>query len=296
MSQPVGAAEYFELFPSGDHRPGDIWTPLPTNGVLVHRNVAGLVVTPACDLANRKVETISYLPVIPVREYLASRAFLGDVLRAVSGQLTNAGLQAFVEKDSPLPPPIADLEAALELLQQYLSATRLGEKERIAGNRAHDGLKLAIAALLGRCEDDVMTKMRSLLGEKELGLLLRRIVTNGYRADIHFVPADGQPATWSAIREHSVALFRYPLTLPIDLLDIANSTTVETWALELDRWSAMYPCCASLTSARPLKSLRIRVQFMSDLLTRFTNLYGRLGSPDFAPTVVERFSKEIGDE
>ena len=69
---PVGSSDYYELYPSADHQSGDIWTDLPTHGVLCAARLPCVVITPACDLMNRKVETLTYLPIVSVGTYLAS--------------------------------------------------------------------------------------------------------------------------------------------------------------------------------------------------------------------------------
>lgn len=87
MKLPIGPRDYYEEYPSGDHHPGDIWTDLPVHGALKPSRSTSIVITPACDLLNRKVETLTYLPVVSVRDYLASRSHLQEILKATAGQL-----------------------------------------------------------------------------------------------------------------------------------------------------------------------------------------------------------------
>ena len=56
-----------------------------THGLLKESHLPGVVITPACDLANDKVETISYLPIIPIRNYLATTSFLPEIKNAMLG-------------------------------------------------------------------------------------------------------------------------------------------------------------------------------------------------------------------
>ena len=42
-----------------------------------------------------------------------------------------------------------------------------------------------------------------------------------------------------------------------------------------------------------MKALRIRPRFLSDLLTRFTALYSRIGSPDFTEGTVDQYVDQI---
>jgi hypothetical protein len=64
--------------------------------------------------------------------------------------------------------------------------------------------------------------LQEVLGKKKWTDIASKTCTNAYRPDIHFLPADSKPPSWSAIPEHSVVLFRYPLTAPIELFDAAN--------------------------------------------------------------------------
>src|SRR5208282_1352342 len=98
----------------------------------------------------------------------------------------------------------------------------------------------------------------------------------------------------SVIQEPSVALFRYPLSIPIDILDLAGTVSEAGWPIEAARLRLLYPCVGTVEAPRPLKALRIRPRFLSDLLTRFTGLYGRIGSPDFGDGTIDRYVAQIG--
>jgi hypothetical protein len=292
---PIGANEYYDSLPVGGHQCGDIWAHLPTHGVLRESHLSALVITPACDLANRKVETITYLPIVSVSRYLSSRAFLPDLLRSVEGQMKSAGADLRLRTDSLSGPPSpADVTAALAVLREHTAGRRLGQKEAGAAERAERGLTLVSEILAGQPVGNPVDAIRALLGEKEWESLLQRIILNGARTDIHFLPSDGQRAGWSAIPSHSVVLFRYPLSLPIDLLDLATTTEPDTWRDALTSVASMHPCALSVRDHRPIKLLRVRQRFVSDILTRFTGLYGRLGSPDFTVATVQRYLAEIG--
>ena len=45
--------------------------------------------TPACDLANHKCFVITYLPIVPVDQYMASRDFYFDIRGTLVNQLEN---------------------------------------------------------------------------------------------------------------------------------------------------------------------------------------------------------------
>src|SRR5437868_5830059 len=83
----VSARQYYDSLPSSEHLPNDIWTCLPTHNLLRCQRTTGIVITPACDLANAKVDTITYLPVISVRHWLTTTAFLPEIHRHLDRHL-----------------------------------------------------------------------------------------------------------------------------------------------------------------------------------------------------------------
>ncbi len=294
MQTPVSASEYYDVLPAADHHPGDVWSHLPTHGVLSGTQPASVVITPACDLVRRKAETVTYLPLVSVRSYLSSRSYLPDLIRRTQGQLAAAGLtiELHPELDGPIV-SIQRLEAVSKTAAEH-EAGSIGTKERAALQRAIAGLGLTSGILRGANSASAIENVKTLLGDREFAALTKQVVRNGYSSDIHFLPADEQPAAWTVLPEHSVALFRYPFSLPLDILDLAGTTSEDAWSSELRLHAGMYPCGTALAAKRPIKVLRVRRRFMSDLLTRFTSLYQRLGSPDFADATVHQYATQIG--
>jgi hypothetical protein len=230
MKTPINSSDYYDSFPSNEHAPGDVWAHFPTFGVLPFARCSAVVLTPACDLANRKVESLTYVPAIPVLQYLASRDALAELLRTVEGQLQAARSPAILRSESDSPLHIGQVRTARSHVQEQLDRPGSGVKERQALARALSGLRLAESVFIGRSCDAPALDLRSLFGESRFRGICSQLVTNAYRTDVHFLPADGEPQSWSALPSHSLALFRYPLTLPIELLDLATTTVQEDWA------------------------------------------------------------------
>lgn len=295
MTLPIGAAGYYDVVPSADHEPGDLWSNLPTYGVLPQRSLPGLVITPSCDLANRKVETVTYLPAMPVSEYLTSRSLLPRILQKTDGQLSACGATFSASNpDGNTQPRHSDLSAGLDLLDELGRGPNMSAKKTTAASRARAGLRLSAAIVSGTGPPSI-GDYRLLFGSDVTRDVID-VVRNSFRADIHFLPADEQPPEWSLIQVPSVALFRYPLSIPIDILDLAGSTSEAAWTSECDRLQEAYPCTATIRGRRPVKLLRIRPAFSTDLLARFTGLYGRIGSPDFTKAEVTEFVARIVGE
>jgi hypothetical protein len=103
-------AFYKELV-TNKHCTGDIWSNLPTHGLLKENYLPGIVITPACDLANDKVETITYLPVISISNFLTTSSFLIEIksaLLGISDQLKYTEFRAFTNQ--VWPPSSYDME------------------------------------------------------------------------------------------------------------------------------------------------------------------------------------------
>ena len=60
------SGEFYDTNPNAEFSPGDIWSDLPSFGVLPDPLIRGIVVTPVCDFANEKTEAVTYLPFIPL--------------------------------------------------------------------------------------------------------------------------------------------------------------------------------------------------------------------------------------
>jgi hypothetical protein len=93
---------------------------------------------------------------------------------------------------------------------------------------------------------------------------------------------------------HSVALFRYPLTVPVSLLDAAQDNALTDWTEATSALAVEEPMATLLAARRPLKCLRLQSRFLPDLLTKYVSLYSRIGSPDFTRETVETLSNELG--
>lgn len=256
--------------------------------------VTGIVITPACDLENRKVETITYLPVISVLQYLTSACSLRDVVRTTEGQLNAAGISGLIEwKGRHDVAPTDDLDAMLETIQCALAESGFGTKEKDAANRALAGIRILRGIATGASANHSTDNLIELYGKGQYESTLSRIVKNSQSNDIHFLPCDEQPAEWAAVREHSVVLFRYPITAPVEIFECAQDIEVADWQSAAKRIMISWPVARHFEAVRPMKTIRLRPRFLSDLLTRYVSLYTRLGSPDFSRESVTRYVGEI---
>lgn len=290
MDTPLSETDLYDLYPSVEHCTGDIWTDLPSFGALPHAFVSGLVITPACDLANWKVDTITYLPIVSVRTFISTRLSLLKIKEEVRAQLDKLEFSNIL--DTPpgfMPPRIDELRTARTLLEQETSKATVGKKQREAINRILKGVTVLEHIAANTPHEEDLLNIQELLA-KQFKDWHSRIIRNAI-TDVHFLPADRQRPEWAAIPEHSLALFRYPLSLPFTVLELAQQHYANAWDPIRRAHEHAFPCMTHM-ARRPMKKATLRHRFVVDAIARLTNMYGRLGSPDFTTDTLDRFMKE----
>jgi hypothetical protein len=209
LMRKITAEHYYDFNPGLDNAPGDVWVDLPTHGLLPIKHLPGLVITPACDLAQGKVETISYLPIIPLRAYFCLPGALPELRKATEGQMAAAALPGLISWPSAYSAPdIPMLDAADKILLEYEKSNRLGKKELTAIGRSKAGLRLLRNIRKPTAFEANPADLTLLFGEREWLNTKTRLITNAFRMDLHFLPADGQRIEWSGVCQHSLVLFR----------------------------------------------------------------------------------------
>jgi hypothetical protein len=254
----------------------------------------GIVITPACDLANRKAETVTFLPVISIPDYLNGIALIPDVLQVIQGQAQAVG-SVVASCNSALGyelPGLLLLEHDRQLLSTERTALPAEAKKSAAIKRILAGLDFLLRLRRGERANE-LSNLSVIFGEKELKKMIERIVRNNFSADIHFLPADGKEPTLSSMPWHSVVLFRYPTSLPLALLAIAEDLGAANWVASLDANRSAFPSCHHLTERRPLRVSTVKPRFFSDIVARFVALQVRLGSPDFSSDSIELMTTQI---
>lgn len=227
---PIGANDYYDPNPETRHSAGDIWVNLPTYGLLGMRRRAGIVITPPCDLAQGKVETITYLPIISLSSYFSTSAFLPVVMRELRGQLTSLQINELPIANGrfSLPPMEAIIRVKIKL-DEIKSGQKSGEKEKTAATKAAACLEILNKIQDGELSDCRAQTVCEALGQKSAKNCYDNLIRNSHAIDLHFLPKDGQPTEWSAIAHHSLVLFRYPITAPVELFDEAQEVGNRDW-------------------------------------------------------------------
>lgn len=269
--------KFYEQLPDGPHQTGDIWTSVPNGGLLPVERSSAILITPACDLQNQKSDTLSFVPILPL--YFATG--LGVFKRQLSGAIKSLVTSIFSELTST-----CDFENPDFRKQLRSCCNTFDGKEKQKAN-----VKRIISWLdFLEAEPSKRNLKFEFLNEKERSQLLSRIVTNAYSGDLHFLPKERAATSYQAVQQHSVCLFRYVLTYPIEIFELAGHCTEDTWKV---RAAGFGRFTNQFENEMPIRTLRLQQDMLSDLLTRFVSLFCRIGSEDFSPTCVSELVREM---
>lgn len=295
LAGKISARSYYDYLPPSPHAPGDIWMHLPTHGLLRRERVSALVITPSCDLSNRKVNTITYLPIISVLDWISTREFLAEIVGAMlslADQLEPLGVSnaAAVESSQTFS---SDMGEQLRTLGDHLAKGGLNKSLRTTTERYVAGARHLERVSSGKQAD--VRDIETCLTKNRWQQVRTQIVRNALRSDIYFLPADGNSdSDISPMPKHSVVLFRYPLTAPVSVLDAAQDNSLTDWNEAVTMLAIEDPMATAFLGSRPLKCLRLQSRFLPDVLTKYVALYSRIGSPDFTRETIETISNELG--
>lgn len=290
----INVTDYYDPLPPADHSPGDIWSGLPTHGLFQSSHVRGIVVTPACDLSNRKVETISYLPILSAYEWFHSVSFhsdissvVNDIIASISSARPETQTSGFRLPRYPTSDDVSKLKTIAE-----------AEAENRPNGPHYTRLAAAISHFdrLHSKEERRAASLENIsrIFKKEKWNDLLSAVAKNSRTDCYFLPKDEQDIEWSGLPDHGLVLFRYPLTVPIEILDAATDMSCLNWEAYTRSTVDKFPIAQSFEMERPIKRIRLKGTFMADLISRYIAVYSRLGAPDLSPGTVDRYAREIG--
>lgn len=294
QSPPINASDYYEFFPQPEHQVGDIWVDLPTFGMFGIEHVPGIVITPACDLQNCKSETITYLPIVSIRQAFVLRGFLPAVVKAINGQAQVLGIDGLDDSDGPfILMGATQIDALDARIKEKARGRKVSKKDKAAAERAMAGVSILRKGYGPSVTAASGTELGTLFGASNFEAIVQRLVTISYKADMHFLPSDGQRPEWSAIPEPSVALFRYVFSAPIEIFDCAQDLSRPGWVDEIRRMSSCTIGAAAFGARRPMKRQTLKSRFAADLLTRYVAMHVRLGAPDFTDTSIRAYVAEV---
>lgn len=290
----VDSSSYYNTLPNPEHQCGDIWRDLPCFGLLGTPHCNGIVITPACDLSWQKSDTITYLPIVAVRSYFSMDAVIPSIVEKLLSTFETISFDHGTNwaGSSYIIPSDEEIKAIVEKLDHFKSVRQHSNKAYASIDRAHAGLKILSFIKSVNLEAVDASILTAFYGS-EWVKIKEKIIKNSYSSAIHFLPFDRQEAIFSAVPNHSIVLFRYPITIPVRILNHAQEISDNTWREHVNTTNLAPPLRSAFESKRPIKLASLKSAFLSDLLTRFSALYNRVGSPDFTNQTINSYVQEV---
>lgn len=285
--QKISSSDFYDFVPPNRHRTGDIWRNLPSFGHLGKCVTSGIVITPSCDLANRKCETVTYLPIVSIKTYCSSPAFYYDTWLATAEAISKLKLTGAVISPNRFEPPLLEeLSAAITTTNQaVLTDEHKRQLQRLVASHKY-------FSYVSSGKEVALSLLEQVFTAKSFEAVLKRVVSNAFKPDVHFLPADSKPIDMAAVPSHSVVLFRYPMTIPIEILDWAQSASSSSWPTICTTRKLQCPVI-EFASEWPIRLATIKNDFLSDLLSRYVSTYIRMGSRDFTETTAEELVNDL---
>ncbi|MEB2623728.1 hypothetical protein [Pseudomonas sp. YuFO8] len=282
----IEARDFYKNMPSLDHETGDIWRNLPGFGLPNNVMTTGIVISPACDLSQKKTETATVIPIIPIREYLYTKSFYGEIWNELSNRLKPYGADDHPPSNRFSHPPTHLIEKALQQIEDDKKQTDL--HTRLTAYKEY--IQYTQTPLDAR--GDKKPNIETILTGKKYREILKKIFCNSFKTDVHFFPACGVQSDFAAVPHHSVALFRYVYSIPLEILDAAQCSREEWWKEDCQRMNGITPLIEHF-DAYPLKVSTLKDDFLTDLISRYLGMFMRLGSRDFTNASLDSFVTEM---
>lgn len=136
------AKDYYDTLPACSVECGDIWHGLPSHGFFGRNPVVGLIITPSCDLARKKTETVTYIPVVPIPRFFCSVSALPEVKKRFAGLAMSAGFEDLLFGCGPYSPPGRDVIEKYSAAVRAASERSLSDKKLVAIKSLESGLNI----------------------------------------------------------------------------------------------------------------------------------------------------------
>jgi hypothetical protein len=280
VTKKIEPKDFYKNLPQIKHETGDIWRGIPSFGLLSDEFIRALVITPACDLEQKKSETVTVLPIITISDFFYSKCFYSEIWSEFSNPLTEFGIGNENRYTNP----------KSEDIMAYIDYIKDDNKKKIILSKVTKYLEY-----ISYCEDPLnkeKPKISDILNNKNLDKIIKGIITNSYRTDIHYLPHDGNISDSSILDSHSIALFRYSFSFPIDILNLAALGNEDAWITDINNFKKTYQF-SEIFKSYPVNVSTLKDDFLSDLISRFISMHIRLGSRDFTEETISNFADTI---
>jgi hypothetical protein len=98
-----------------------------------------------------------------------------------------------------------------------------------------------------------------------------------------------QATLWS----YFAILFRYPISVPIEVLNLARDASDRMWPEIVAEHKGVIPTLEYFEGLFPIKVSCLKTHFLADILCRFIAVYNQVGSPDFTKESISKMIAEV---
>ncbi|WAF89145.1 hypothetical protein NRZ28_13335 [Aeromonas hydrophila] len=272
----ITQSDYYRTLPLFSIETGDIWTNIPTLGLLDIEFSNAIIINPPCDLAQEKTRVITFLPIIKIKDYIYSPEFYYEMQKDFSKQFSACNLKC--ERYNL--PQDTDIQGIINNLNKDKSNKKTVDKLREY---------IKYIKYIQSPQNNNKPDISKIINIKST---IEKIIKNAYASDIHYLPPDNQPAAHSTIEDHSVALFKYSMSYPYEIFYTAMHSLEELWDEDIKKLNEINKT-AHLFKKYPINSLTLKDDFLSDFMSRYLNMHLRFGSRDFSSDDINTYTQEI---
>lgn len=256
-------SEYYHYFPTGEIKPGCIIEMKAGNSIPCKADNF-IIISPACDIVQRKTDTITVLPVIPFKKFF-SRPML------YSQEIVKKIKQKIPDRYQDLLP--ITMWETLKLLEELKQSNELDDVDYI-DSLITWCLKLSIenpveidTSLLVKC-----------LGKAKYKEIVEKLIVDNYLSDTYFLPKTKDEEKYHIkYKDGAFVLLRYPIVIPSELILLANNSDIDWKEITNNN----YLCANNYFNDMPIIIGNIKETYYNEIYGKYLSYQVRMGSPDF---------------
>jgi hypothetical protein len=254
-------------------------------------SVCGIIITAHCDLANQKVSSVTYLPVIPFKDWCKSE--LASILCKNLSLEINNKINKWVE-DSGVDPMVLVYEGLTNVIEKHYSpklpdrkVEQFIEKLQNEQNKICEVLQIAKHTPISDHEITALREFNTKMFDKHISDCVE-----GKMSEFYFLPA---VSVDDEVGAGYVVLLRNIHNLPIKLADaVANGLDIKRFSELADvnpAWRSKLSITCEDDFSMPIGQLSS--PHLEHLMQSFSNLYVRIGLENVPAKMIEKISTSL---
>lgn len=256
-----------------------------------HLPVYGLVITARCDAAQKKVPIYSFIPVVPLRNWIFKDGSEIILRRYIADQVNT---QENLLEALSLSTSLLKTKSASEIIEGALKPLQTADKRLTGKVQKFIEASKAISAAEEALSDGKASKLQPQLtkASKQLDQVIKEL--SGNRLIGHYF-LRSMPSLYDTAPQDYVALLREIHHIPNTLaMKITEGITKEEWS----HGPTDEACCPVFTNSDDfcVPIAKLRSPWMEHLMQNWTLLFARIGVEDIDFATVKKSLNELGLE